>query len=714
MRTHPGLPLLDGCSDARRRTRRAFRRSIIAAAGDVSAGAPPPSHRHHRTPSACTTNTADLTPDPSRYQVDDLTIELAPRRVRRAGAIIRLQALSFDLLITLVRAAPQLVSFEQLGERVWPGLVITPETIVQRVKLLRGALGDEAHAPRYIEGVRGRGYRLIADVRPLTEKEGGPASIVPPSFKEANEEKDLNGRAGAAVTETAAVSSASLTMSTAHRPSNWIPLGWIGGTLIIAVLLAASWGIVRYRGGNKPAERPSLGIAPATIRSLAVLPLENLSGDKEQEYFADGMTDALTTDLAQIGSLRVISRTSAMHFKASRETTPEIGRDLHVDAVVEGAVTRGKNRVRVTAQLVDANSDHSLWARTYERDLKDVLVLQDEIAHDIAKQIQVKLTPKARSLQIQVHAIDPEAYDDYLMGSYWFDQFTREGDKKGCDYFRKAAAEDPSYASAYVGLANCAGFSDKSRALTVKALALDPSLADAHTWLATLNLNDWDWSGAEAEYKEAIALNPNYAPAHRWYSVYLVAAGRPDGALREIDRARELDPYSTSVIEWRGQVLYHARRYDDALREMQRGLDMHPEAGTFSWDMADVYEQKKMFAEAFAARQRALRLWKVPGVTALGEVYRRSGYKGYLLKLAEAARATNPAASVHFYALANDKPRAMEALELEYKQHNDHYQMVFIRSAPELESIRSSPRYRDLVRRIGFPQPTSTTSESAP
>jgi TolB-like protein/DNA-binding winged helix-turn-helix (wHTH) protein/Flp pilus assembly protein TadD len=631
--------------------------------------------------------------------------------VRRAGTVIRLQALSFDLLITLVRAAPGLLSFEQLGECVWPGLVITPETVVQRVKLLRGALGDEAHAPRYIEGVRGRGYRLIADVRSLTEKEAVPASIVPRSFKEPKEEEGLKEHAGATVTEAAAGSPASLTMSTAHRPFNWIPFGWIAGTLSIAVMLAAaSWAIVDYRGGS---QRPSARPASAMIRSLAVLPLANLSGDKEEEYFADGMTDALTTDLAQIGSLRVISRTSAMHFKASRETTPQIGHDLHVDALVEGAVTRGKNRVRVTAQLVDANSDHNLWARTYERDLKDVLVLQDEIAHDIANQIQVKLTTKARSLQIQVHAVDPEAYDDYLMGLYWGDQFTPEGADKACDYFRKAIAKDPGYASAYAELALCQSSPAKTRELIVKALVLDPSLAEAHVWLATEKLlTDWDWSGAEAEYKEAIALNPNYAPAHRWYSFYLVAAGRPDDALREIDRAQELDPYSTSVIEWRGQVLYHARRYDDALREMQTGLEMHPGSPALYWDMADVYEQKKMFAEAFAARQRALPNLNNSRAEALAEAYKRSGYKGYLLKLAEAERATNPLNSAHFYALASDEPRAIAALERAYKQHIGV--MVFIRSAPELDSIRSSAHYRDLVRRIGIPQPTSTTSESAP
>jgi TolB-like protein/DNA-binding winged helix-turn-helix (wHTH) protein/Tfp pilus assembly protein PilF len=655
-----------------------------------------------------TTNTRDLIPDPARYQVDDLIIDLAPRRVRRADGVIRLQALSFDLLTTLVRAAPNLVTFDQLGERVWPGLVVTPETIVQRVKLLRSALGDDAHAPRYIEGVRGRGYRMVAQVHPV-EKQGNPEFIVPPSFKEVSSD----GHASVAVTGAAAVSSPSATPLAARRSATWVPLGWVGGTLIIAVLLAASWGIVRYRGGSKSAERTSLGMAPATIRSLAVLPLENLSGDKEQEYFADGMTDALTTDLAQIGSLRVISRTSAMHFKGSKETLPQIGRDLHVDAVVEGAVTRGQNRVRVTAQLVEASSDHHLWARTYERDLKDVLVLQDEIAHDIAQQIQVKLTPKARSLRIQVHAVDPEAYDAYLRGSYWLNQDSLEGFKKGCDYFQKATDKDPNYASAYVGLAICQRPPGKIREQIAKALVLDPSLAEAHTWLATMKLMmDWDWSGAEAEHKRAIALNPNYAPAHRWYSGYLVAAGRLDEALRETERARDLDPYSASVTEWLGQVLYHARRYDDALREMRRGLEMYPDAPDFYSDMADVYEQKKMFAEAFAARQQALRAAKDPRVTALGEAYKRSGYKGYLLKLAELEQTENPPFSAHCYALLDDKPRAIGALEVAYNKRMGT--LLFMRSAPELDSIRSSPRYRDLVRRIGFPLPTSIKSESMP
>src|SRR5262249_28402562 len=284
----------------------------------------------------------------------------------RAGHDIPLPRLYFDLLVTLARAAPALVSFNQLSERVWPGLIITPETISQRVKLVRDALGDDSHAPHYIAGIRGRGYRLVAEVLPLTERQGTPKSIVPPSLKEPNEEESPHVRPGITATGAATVSSPSvITPSVASRPVTRDPLGWIGGTLIIAALLAASSAIVHYRGASKPGERPSSGTAAAAIRSLVVLPLENLSGDKEQEYFADGMTDALTTNLAQIGSLHVISRTSAMQFKGSKEPLPQIGRDLKVDAIVEGTVTRGENRVRITAQLVEASSDHHLWARSY-------------------------------------------------------------------------------------------------------------------------------------------------------------------------------------------------------------------------------------------------------------------------------------------------------------------------------------------------------------
>jgi TolB-like protein/DNA-binding winged helix-turn-helix (wHTH) protein len=686
---------------------------------------------------AWTTNTGDSTPDLPGYQVGDLIIELAPRRVSRAGTVILLKALSFDLLVTLVRAAPNLVSFEQLSERVWPGLVVTPETIVQRVKLLRSALGDDPHAPRYIEGVRGRGYRMLADVRPLTERQGTPELIVPPSLKETKEEESPDVHAGIATTGAATVGAPSDTPPAAPRSAKWVPLGWIGGTLTIVVLLA-SWAIVHYRGMSKPAERTTVVVSPV-FHSLVVLPLENLSGDKEQEYFADGMTDALTTDLAQIGALRIISRTSAMHFKGSKETLPQIGRELNVDAVVEGTVTRGENRVRVTAQLVEASSDQHLWARTYERDLKDVLALQDEIAQDIAEQIRVKLTPKASSLILQAHAVDPEAYDDYLRGRYWASKadFWRtcgapgmapcasESEAwKALEYYNKAIAKDPNYALGYAGVAD--GFvalalsgglsykeaSTKVNEAALKALTLDPSLAEPHSSLAFIKLfNGWDWSGAEAELQQAIALNPNFARAHMWYSYYLVIMERLDEAVNESERARDLDPFDYVVNDWLGSAFYHARRYDDALRQIQHTLEMAPDRGSkLYWEIADVYEQKKMFAEAFAARQQSLSLDKEPNVSALGEAYKRAGYRGWLLKVVQLweQRPHGPAAFgkfAHLYAMLDDEPRAMSYLEGAYEAHR--MTALFIRTAPELDSIRSSPRFRDLVRRIGFPQPSS-------
>jgi TolB-like protein/DNA-binding winged helix-turn-helix (wHTH) protein/tetratricopeptide (TPR) repeat protein len=662
---------------------------------------------------AWTTNTRDLPLDPRGYQVDDLIVELAPRRVRRAGTVVRLQALSFDLLVALVRAAPDLVNFEQLGERVWPGLVITPETIVQRVKLVRSALGDDPHAPRYIEGVRGRGYRMVAEVRPLTEIPGAPQSIVPSSLKEAV-------HAGIPAAGVAAASSASARPAT---PGSRVLLGWIGGTLIIVALLAVSWAIVYHLGATRPAERATSGAAPAAIHSLAVLPLENLSGDKEQEYFADGMTDEVITELGKIGALRVISRTSAMQFKGAREPLRDIARKLNVDAIVEGTVLRSGNRVRITAQLIEARSDRQLWAHSYERDLKDVLLLQDEVSRDIAEEVRIKLTPKERSLLSQSHGIDPEAHDDYLRGLYWCGKFTVDGSSRCRAYFRRAIAKDPKYALAYAGVAesyieqlNCCGLSvqqalPKAKESAMQALALDPSLAEAYTWLAIVELQyDWDWSGAEDELKQAIVLNPNYAMAHSWYSVDLLVMGRFDAAVQEAERAQDLDPFSIPINEWMVQVFYHSRRYDEALREARRVSEMHPDWVQGYQDLGDLYEQMRMFPEAVAAYQYELRPLKDKSANAianaLADAYQRSGYKGYLLKKIQILEQiphdmySGPILARE-YAQLDDETHAMFYLERAYDEH--YPWLVLLRVAPEWDPIRASVRFRKLVRRLGLP-----------
>ena len=638
------------------------------------------------------------TTDPQvAYEFGQFTLVPTEKRLLCDGKVVPLAPKVFDTLVLLVKNQGRLLEKDALLEALWPHRVVEEVALAHNVSQLRKALGDPAEDPKFIETVPKRGYRFIAAVR----QRGEPRAAPPAS----------GGETPSAVR---------------HTPRSRAAI--LGAFAAVLVLAAGTAAYVHL----SPTGKRVTGVLPA-IHSLAVLPFENLSADKEQEYFADGMTDALTTDLAQIGSLRVISRTSAMQFKGSKETLPQVGRDLQVDALVEGTVARGKNRVRVTAQLVEASSDYHLWARTYERDLKDVLALQDEIAQDIAEQIRVKLTPKERSLLIQAHAVDPEALDAYLRGRYWAykaDLWRTCGTSglppcvsqseawKALEYYKKAIAKDPSYALGYAGVAD--GFvvlavsgglpykeaSPKINEAALKALALDPSLAEAHSSLAFVKLfNDWDFSGADAELKQAIALNPNFARAHTWYSYYLVVMERLNEAVKESERARNLDPFDFYANEWLGQALYHARQYDDALRQQRRTLEMFPDrGGRLYFEVAEVYEQKKMFAEAFAARQQSDTLSKCPCVTTLSEAYQRAGWRGYLSKTVQLMEEVH-GCDVHDYALLNDEAHAMTCLERIYEAHSPA--ILFVRTAPELDSIRSSTRFRGLVRRVGLPQPSS-------
>lgn len=639
-------------------------------------------------------------PEPVRVvRFGSFETDLRNRQLFRNGISVSLTGQPFEVLALLLEWPGQLVTREQLRARLWPsGTVVEfDHGITAALTKLREVLHDDAQHPRFIATVPRHGYRFIAQVSTAAQ------SALEPTVR--------------AVRESAPQPAPAVTndvVPSAVQGSRWSRPTVLALMAAVLVMIGGTAAYVYLpRAGQRAAD-----VSPV-IHSLAVLPLENLSGDIEQEYFADGMTDALITNLAQVESLRVISRSSAMQFKGSKETLPQIGRDLKVDAVVEGTVTRDQNRVRVTAQLVEASSDKHLWARSYERDLKTVLSLQDEIAHDITEQIRAKLTPRERGRLVQVHVVDPDAYDAYLRGRYWNDKATLEGGRKALEYYQKAIAKDPSYALAYAGLANAyltVWSSDylshkeaprKVNEAALKAIALDPSLAEPHFSLGLVKLAiDWDWSGAEAELKQAIALNPNFAAAHQGYSYYLVIIERLDEAVSESERARDLDPFDFWTNQWLGQALYHARRYDDALRQIRRTLEMFPDRGDFYGELADVYEQKKMFAEAFAARQQALSLDKDPNVTALDEAYKRAGYRGWMLKEVQILeqRARTEFASpklAHLYAMLDDEPHAMSHLERAYEEH--YRGMLFIRTAPELDSIRSSRRFRDLVRRFDFP-----------
>lgn len=601
--------------------------------------------------------------------------DLDAGELRKAGVRQKLPGQPFQVLRVLLEHSGQVVTREQFRDLVWP-----PDTFVdydlalkKAINRVREVLGDSADSPRFIETVPRHGYRFLAPVQALERAPSIPA---------------------------------------ADSRVNW-PLAAVLTAGIVGVLL------VGFNAGELRT-RIFANSRPTEIRSIAVLPLQNLSNDPGQDYFSDGITDALTTDLAQIGSLRVISRTSAMQFKGSKQTLPQIGHDLKVDAIVEGTVSRAENRVRITAQLIEASSDHHLWARSYERDLHEMLALQDEVARDIADEIRTKLTSKERTRLARVQSVDPQAVDAYLRGRFWWSQRTAEGEWKGLDYFQQAIAKDPNYALAYAGVADSfivlgahgrlppKNAFPKAKLAAVKALELDDSLAEAHTSLAIIKHSyDWDWPGAESEFKQAIALNSNYATAHHWYSHYLVAMGRLDEAVSELERARDLDPYSTPINDFLGLTLYYARRYDDALHQYGRTLEMHPESVQFHDQIADIYEQQNRTAEAFAERQQALRKGDTPLAASLGQIYQHSGYKAYLLARIHSLEQTSKADSMpnlylaHLHAIVGDQTQALRYLERAYDERD--IWLLNVQVDPAMETLRSSPRFRDLVRRIGLP-----------
>ena len=456
------------------------------------------------------------------------------------------------------------------------------------------------------------------------------------------------------------------------------------------------------------------------IKSLAVLPLANLSRDPEQDYFADGMTEALITDLAKNTDLRVISRSSVMHYQGTAKPIADIARELHVDAVVEGSVQRSGNKVRITAQLIRVATDKHLWADSYERDLQDILGLQDEVAHAITRQVEGRLSYKNEARRETFGPVDPEAYEAYLKGRYFWNKRDRASLEKSLGYFNEAIAKDPNYALAYAGLADVyvvlgsdwamspKDVNRQAKAAAQKALAIDDSLVEAHTSLASIYHNEWNWPGAESEFKRAIELNPSYATAHQWYSIYLATAGRFDESVKEATKAAELDPLSLIISASLGNRLNEARRYEDAAIQCRKTLDMEPNFGLAYICIGISYVNQGHFKEGIPELQRGIEL--LPGdpysLGQLGIAYALSGDRPraheILSKLQDPSQPNLPAYSIAtVYAGLADKEQTIYWLKKGYEERND--EMVYMKIEPVLDPIRSDPRFQDLIRQVGFP-----------
>lgn len=614
------------------------------------------------------------------YEFGPFRLDPLKRRLSRDGETLRLTPKAFDLLLVLVEEQGKTVEKDQLLERVWAGTIVEENNLNQNITALRKLLGDSRQESQFIATIPGVGYRFVAEVKRVELAQNRP-------------------EAKADLTPSLHVA----------RPRPLVRYVVLILVPLVVVAIAYAW----YRR-EKP--RPA-------ISSIMVLPLENLSGDPAEEYFADGMTDALIGDLAQIGGLHVISRTSSMHYKGTKKSLPQIAGEINVDAVVEGTVQRSGERVVVRAQLIHAATDRHLWVNTYTRDVRNVLDLQSEIAQAVAREVQIQLTPGEQARFTARRAVQPKAYDSYLQGRYlYFNRRTEENLHKAIELFQNAIKEDPTYAPAYAGLADCYnGLSlvqvgalppvegrQRAEVAATKALELDNNLADAYTALAHINHYNWDWAAAEQRFKRALDLNPNYANAHNFYAGYLMSRGRVDESIAASNRARELDPFSLAISAQRGFLLENARRYDEAIEQLRTVVAMDPNHYQAYWMLSHTYAANQQFDEAVAAAEKAVELSeRAPGALGmLGLTYGLAGRKADATKILNEllelnkSRYVTPAALVNVYIGLGDKEQAFVWLEKAFAEKSNF--IAWLKVFPILDPIRSDRRFEELVGRVGL------------
>ncbi len=619
--------------------------------------------------------------------------DLRARELRRSGVRVRIQYLPFRAQAVLLSRPNDVVSREELRQALWPGDVFVDfdRGISSAVKRLRDALGDAADNPVFIETVERRGYRWIS---PISSAE--PFPVPDPSS---------DGFPSAHVEESgdAPVLSAPQHWATRNR--------WIIAAAMFAVVAAALVSVMR---------RDARAFRPGSVHSIAVLPLANFSGDPSQDYLAEGMTDELTTDLARISSLRVVSRTSAQYYRNTNKSLPKIANELDVDAVVEGSVRKEGDIVSVNVQLVDARNDRHLWADVLRRNLGGASSMRDELTEAIAHQIGVQLTPLEKQYFSGRHPIDPASYQAYLLGRYYWNNRTPDALAKAEGYFQDAVSRDPKNALAFAGLADTyvldALFainmppdeaSQKAREAALHAIALDDSLAEAHCSAAYIRFfKDWDFAGAEAEFRRALQLNPNFATAHQWYAEMLTALARHDDAIAQIRQAEALDPFAPVLHHVAGQILQDARQYPQALEEYRKAET----ESDWPWThvgAALAYQRLGEYDQALKELHAASKLnssqLDPSAVDALDRAYAKSGARGFFAQSIIAFREyPHPAYSRALdYAALGEREKAFQSLEDAYRNHD--LDVLSLQCSPELDALRSDPRYLRLKQRIGLP-----------
>ena len=633
---------------------------------------------------------------PIRFGVFE--VDLRTGELRKNGVRVRLQQQPFQVLAVLLERPGEVVGREELQKKLWPAdtFVDFDHGLNKVINKIREALGDSAESPRFVETVARRGYRFLAEVRvsdALPVRSGELATQPEPA-------RDVR--------ERPALASKLPTVERSLPPIAWKLLAF--GLVLLAVSLA----IWRLHPWNHPS---------SVIRSLAVLPLESLSNDASQDYFADGMTDELIADLSQISALRVISRTSVMVYKHARKPLPQIARELNVDAVVEGTVLRAGDRVRITAELIDASTDEHLWSQSYEGEFRDTLALQNKVAKTIADQIRINLKPQEQIALRKETVVNPEAYEAYLKGRYFWNKRTADGLSKAIEYFNVAIENKPDYAEAYAGLADSYALAGdwkygllapreaypKAKAAATKAIQLDGSLGEAHISRAfCLDNFDWDWESAGREFARGIELSPAYPTGHEWYAWHLAALGRHGEAVAEVEKAASLDPLSPSIGADLAEELLVAHRFDEAIKQSRNTISLNPFFAPAHYVLGQALLQKHNYKEAIAELQKAIEL--SPGSTAftanLAYAYAVSGMRHEAEKILKDLKNRSPQAFSNapeiamIYVGLGEKDQAMAWLEKGYAERFSPWVLM----RPCFDPLRSEPGFQDLVRRIGLPR----------
>ncbi len=643
-------------------------------------------------------------------------LDLGAYELRRAGRAVKLPRIPMEVLLLLMEQRGNLVTREQIIERIWGKeiFVDTDNSINAAIRKIRQALRDDSLEPRFIQTVTGRGYRFIAAV---TEIDGNRITVA------ASPSRTSVGSPAPSDRETVNVVSRSAlpergSLRQFPRWTFWV----VAATALVLIVLAAKLYQIRRR-------TLSSSVAPGGRVMLAVLPFENLTGDAEQEYFSDGMTEEMITDLGMLDPRHfgVIARTSVMLYKQTPKPVDQIGRELGVQYVVEGSVRRDPRNVRITVQLIQVKDQSHVWARQYDRELKDLLTVQAEIAQECADQVRLILgdqrqihTSNSRAMPL-ANGASYESYDLYLKGRYFWNK-RRDGFEQAADYFQQSLGKDPNNARAYAGLADTfalkttyfmapeAEYMTKARAAALTALQLDDSLAEAHASLGLIVENsEYDWETAEKEFRRAIQLNPDYATAHQWYAEHLAWRGRFAEAFEESERARQLDPLSLIIAADHCKILYFSRQYDRAIAHCRSVLQMDPRANGAQGFIFGSLVGKGKFAEAeqqiaLPTRSPVDVAWAEAKKAYLYGRWGRTSEARQFLTQVEQHRAdlgyTETAALLLAYSGAGSSDQVIALLRKAYAEHSNV--LGSIKVDPMYDRFRSDPRFHALLHHVGL------------